>query len=57
MTRVSTKASAVKVLLPVMLLLVICLLVLIPVLQQKNSVTPHDEDYAKPLAGDLGPWL
>ena len=42
MTKVPTKASVVKVLLPVLLLMVICLLILVPVLQRKNSVTPHD---------------
>jgi Putative esterase len=62
MTKVPTKASAVKVLLPVLLLLVIGLLVLIPVLQQKNSatpndasVTPHAADDFNRAAGGLGP--
>ena len=62
MTKAPTKASAVKVLLPVLLLMVIGLLVLIPVLQQKNSVTPHDasvtsqatDDFNR-AAGGLGP--
>ena len=62
MKKALTKASAVKVLLPVLLLLVIGLLVLIPALQQKNSATPHDasitshaaDDFNR-AAGGLGP--
>ena len=53
MTRAPTKASAVKVLLPVLLLMVIGLLVLIPVLQHKNSVTPHDASAASHAADDF----
>ena len=62
MTKIPTKASAVKVLLPVLLLMVIGLLVLIPVFQQKNSATPHDasinshatDDFNR-ATGGLGP--
>jgi len=53
MTKVPIKASAVKVLLPVLLLLVIGLLVLIPVLQQKNSATPHDASVTPHAADDF----
>ncbi len=56
------KASAVKVLLPVLLLVVICFAVLIPVLQKKHSVTVHkpsvvaqaSDDFSR-AAGGLGP--
>ena len=56
------RATAVKVLLPVLLLVVICLAVLIPVLQQKSSVTVHkpsvaahaSDDFNR-AAGGLGP--
>jgi Putative esterase len=62
MTTARSKASVVKVLLPVLLLVVICLLVLIPVFRHKASVTPHDASVTPPAtddfnraAGGLGP--
>jgi hypothetical protein len=62
MTKAPTKAPSVKVLLPVLLLMVIGLLVLIPALQHKNSVTPHNasvpahvnDDFNR-AGGGLGP--
>ena len=62
MTTAPTKASVVKILVPVLLLVVICLLVLIPVFRQRPSVTPHDasvtsyasDDFYR-AAGGLGP--
>jgi hypothetical protein len=53
MTKVPIKASAVKILLPVLLLIVIGLLVLIPVLQQQKSATPHDASATSPAADDF----
>jgi len=53
MTKVPVKASAVKVLVPVLLLMVIGILVLMPVLQQKNSVTPHDASATPPAADNF----
>ena len=48
-----TKASAVKVLLPVLLLVVICLVALIAVLQNKPSVTAHKPSVAANAADDF----
>jgi hypothetical protein len=62
MTTAPAKASVIKVVLPVLLLMAICLLVLIPVLRHKASVTPHDASVTAPAtddfnraAGGLGP--
>jgi hypothetical protein len=53
MTKAPTKAPSVKVLLPVLLLMVIGLLVLIPVLQHKSSVTPHDASVSAHVTDDF----